>query len=149
MYGVWLTTMGVSSTDDITRWLGSRRWSRITLFARGTHPSGQMVKEMHAVWVGADGTVLPSSDAHLQYGPLYISESRTSDPGDVPSRAPGEKPPPSPEVEQTMRDAVAAQRPPAKKASWLFPVVLAGGALALSLAHPSEDPPPDEDENDD
>ena len=149
MYGVWLTTTGVSSTDDITRWLGSRRWSNISLFARGTLPTGQMIKEMHAVWSGADGTTLPGSDAHLQYGPLYISDSRVSDPGDVPPRAPGEKPPPSPEVEQSLRAAVAAQRPPAKKASWVLPAVLVGGAIALSLAHPSPESPPDDVDDED
>src|SRR5271169_6636955 len=122
-YGVWLTSRGVTSTDDLSRWLRNVRWSGVTLLPHGTLPTGQMVKELHGVWSGSDGAVLPASDRLVGYGALYLAESPVDDPGDVPSRAPGERPPPDPEVEEAMRRANSATKP----SRWKAPVLVVAG----------------------
>jgi hypothetical protein len=146
-YGVWVTTTGVTSSDEIARWLRSKRWTDVTLLQRATLPTGQMVKELHAIWDGADGAVLPTSDSHVGYGPLYISDSRLSDPGDVPSRAPGERPPPPPELLEQMRQAQNVTVPN----KWKMPALLVAGAGLFLLLRNKPDPaPPDfsDDEGD-
>jgi hypothetical protein len=146
-YGVWLTSTGVTGTDDLVRWLRARRWTDVTLLPRGTLATGQMVKEMHAIWGGVDGTVLPVSDRQLGYGPLYLAESSTDDPGDVPSRAPGERPPPPPEVEEAMRQANAAPSP----SRWKVPALMAAALGLVLLVGSKDEPAPqdaDEDEDD-
>jgi len=143
-YGVWLTSTGVTSTDDVSRWLRSKRWSGVTLLPRGTLATGQMVKEMHAIWGGSDGTVLPVSDPQLGYGPLYLAESSTDDPGDVPNRAPGERPPPGPEVEEAMRKAnsmTMANR-------WKGPALAAAAFGLLMLMNSKSEPETVDDDED-
>jgi hypothetical protein len=130
-YGVWLTSRGVTSTDEVARWLRNVRWSDVTLLPRGTLPSGQMIKELHGIWAGEDGAVLPTADRLLGYGPLYLAGSPTDDPGDVPNRAPGERPPPGPEVEEAMRRANSATKP----SPWKGPVLVAAGLGLLILIH--------------
>jgi hypothetical protein len=142
-YGLWLTSTGVTSTDDLARWLRSRRWSDVTLLPRGTLATGQMVKEMHAIWAGSDGTVLPVSDPLLGYGPLYLAESSNDDPGDVPSRAPGERPPPDPDVEEAMRRANTVTKPN----RWKGPALVAAAGLGFVLFMGSRsEPTKDEDD---
>ena len=130
-YGVWVTSAGVTSTEDLARWIRTKGWTDVTLLPRGTLATGQMVKEMHALWGGGDGTVLPVSDRHLGYGPLYLAESPSDDPGDVPNRAPGERPPHGPEVDEAMRRATA----PKSQARWKVPVMVAGALGFLLLVN--------------
>lgn len=137
LYGVWVTTTGVTSTDEVVRWLQTRKWQSMTVLPRGTLPTGQMVKEMRGVWMGADGTVLPASDTLLGYGPLFVTDSPTGDPGEVPSRAPGERPPIAPEVTDAMRRAQQAAKP----GRWKTPVLVLGalGVAAYLGLRSSED----------
>jgi len=138
LYGVWVTTTGVTSTDEVVRWLQTRKWQSMTVLPRGTLPTGQMVKEMRGVWMGADGTVLPASDTLLGYGPLFVTDSPTGDPGEVPSRAPGERPPITPEVTDAMRRAQQAAKP----GRWKVPVLVLGAlgvAAYLGLQGPEDD----------
>lgn len=124
-YGVWSTTTGVTSTDQLVQWLAAKGWHVMTVWARDTLPTGQLVKEMHAVWMGRDGTELPASDARTKYGALYISDSSTEDPGAVPQLAPGERPPPSAEV-------LAAMNPPKPgPGRWKLPAMVAAAALTF------------------
>jgi hypothetical protein len=144
-YGVWLTSTGVTSTDDVSRWLRSKCWSGATLLPRGTLASGQMVKEMHAIWDGSDGAVLPVADPLLGYGPLYLAESSHEDPGDVPSRAPGERPPPDVDVEEAMRRASTVLKP----SRWKGPALVAAGLGFVLLMNSRSDLARDEDDDED
>jgi hypothetical protein len=129
LYGVWLTTTGVTSSDEIKRHLESRKWDRMSILPHGTLPTGQMVKEMRGMWMGADGTILPASDALLGYGPLFISDTVAADPGEVPSRAPGEKPPAAPEISAATREAARATAP----SPWKIPAMIAVGLGLLAI----------------
>jgi len=143
-YGVWVTSRGVTSTDEITRWLRSMRWSDVTVLPRGTLATGQMVKEAHAIWGGSDGAVLPSSDRLVGYGPLYLAESPNDDPGDVPSRAPGERPP----IDREMQDAMLRSRKRPENL-WSVPVLAAVGIGLLLLMGGSGGDDSEEDSPDD
>jgi len=145
-YGLWLTSTGVTSSDDVSRWLRSKRWSDVTLLPRGTLATGQMVKEMHAIWGGSDGAVLPASDPLLGYGALYLAESSNDDPGDVPSRAPGERPPPDPGVEEAMRRANTVTKPSRWKGAPL--VAAAGIGFVLLMSSRSRSDANDDDGGD-
>jgi hypothetical protein len=127
LYGVWLTTTGDTSTDELVTWLANKGWNVTTIWARRAEPKGQQIKEVHAVWTGQDGTVLPSDDPRVQYGALYISDlgATGGEAAAVPERAPGEGPPLSPEV------LARLQRPPPRTGRWQLPAVLAAAALAM------------------